>query len=67
MREFAGTVIFLCDFAKLRKAVISYVMHFCLSVCPHGTPWFAMDGLSRNVIFDYFSTFFPVNASFVKI
>jgi hypothetical protein len=29
--------VFLCVFAKLRKATISFVMSVYHSVCPHGT------------------------------
>jgi hypothetical protein len=67
MRNVAGTFKLLGAFAKLRSAINSFVMHFCLSVRPHGTTQFAIDELSRNVIFDYFSKILRVNASFTKI
>ena len=31
-------------FAKLRMASISFVMSFCLSVCPHATTRLPLDG-----------------------
>jgi len=45
---------FLGAFAKLRKATISFVLSFCLSVLPHGTTQLPLDGLSWNW---YFSNF----------
>ena len=46
-------------FAKLRRATISFVMSFCLSlrssVRPHGTTRLPLDSFSLNFIFEYFS------------
>jgi len=40
----------LGTFAKLRKAIFSYIM----SVHPHGTTRLPLDGFSLNLIFEYF-------------
>ena len=41
--------------AKLRKATVGFVISVRPSVCPHGTTRLLLDGLSRNLIFEYFS------------
>jgi len=54
---------FLGVFAKLQKATNSFVMSVCLPVCqslrssvrPHRTTWLQLHGLSRKLIFEYFS------------
>jgi len=38
-----------------KKAIISFVMSVCTSVCPHGTTRLPMDGFSLNVIAENFS------------
>ena len=43
---------FLDAFAKLRKAIISFVIS--LAVCPHGTTRLPLDGFSWNLIFENF-------------
>ena len=40
--EFQNPFTFICTFAKLRKAAISFVTSVCLSVCPHGTTRFPL-------------------------
>jgi hypothetical protein len=50
-------------FAKLRKAIISFVM----SVRPHGTPWLPPDGFSLHLILENFKEIFQKNSSFIKI
>jgi len=45
---------FLGDFAKLRKATISFVMSVRLSVRPHGTPPFPLNGFPLNLILSKF-------------
>ena len=44
----------LDGFAKLRNATISFVMSVCPSAFPHGTTRLPLDGLSWNLIFEYF-------------
>jgi len=38
----------------LRKETISFVMSVCLSVRPHGKPRLPLDGISWNLIIEYF-------------
>ena len=45
---------FLSEFAKLRKATISFVMSVRLSVCLHGKTLLPLDGFSWKLTFDYF-------------
>jgi len=59
--------VFLGAFAKLRKAIISFVMSFCLSVYPHTIARLPLDGFSLNLIFVYFSKIRCKNSSFIKI
>ena len=54
---------FLVAFAKLRKNTVSFV----LSVCPHGTTRFPMDGFWLKLILDFFSKICRENSSFIKI
>jgi len=42
-------------FAKLRKATISFVMSVRLSVRPHGTTRFPLEGFSRNLVLENLS------------
>jgi hypothetical protein len=42
-------------FAKFREAAISFIMSVHLSIRPHGTTGFPLDGFSLNLIFAYFS------------
>ena len=60
-------VYFLAMFAEYQKVNISFVMALCLSICPHGTTWHPLDGLSLNLIFDYFSKNCQENSSFLEI
>jgi len=39
----------------------------CMSVCPHGTIRLPLDGLSSNLIFQYFSKICRENSRFIKI
>jgi len=41
---------FLSTFTKLQKVTVSFIM----SVCLHVTTWLPLDGLSWNLIFEYF-------------
>jgi len=43
------------DFAKFKKATISFVISVCRSIRPHGTARLTLDGFSLNFIFRYFS------------
>jgi hypothetical protein len=52
--------------AKLRKVTISFIMSVRLSIIPHGTTLFSLDGFSRSLIFGYFSKI-CFQKSFVKI
>ena len=52
-------------FAKLQKAVITFVVFFCLSV--RGTTRFPLDGFSRNFIFEYFFLKNLSGSSFITI
>jgi len=47
-------LLFLGAFAKLRKAIITFVTSVRPSVCPHRRNPLPMDGFSRNLIFAYF-------------
>jgi len=58
---------FLGAFAKLRKATISFVMTARLSVHPHGTTGLSLDGLSWDLIFEYFSKICRENPSLIKM
>jgi hypothetical protein len=50
-------------FKRVQKiALFSY-----MSVRPHGTIWFPMDGFSRNLICEYFSKICRDNSSFLEI
>jgi hypothetical protein len=42
-------------FEKLRKVTISFIMSVRLSITPHGTTLFPLEGFSRSLIFAYFS------------
>ena len=42
-------------FANLRKATVSFVMSFCPSLRARGTTRLPLGGISRNLIFEYFS------------
>jgi hypothetical protein len=46
--------IFLGVFAKLRQATISVIVSLSLSVPPHGTTRFRLDGFSWNLMFYYY-------------
>ena len=48
---------FLGAFAKLRKAIISFVMSVCLSARPHGTTRLPMEGFSKKFIFEVLRNF----------
>ena len=69
-----GLCPFLGAFAKLRKAIIIFVMSVCLSVCPsvlpsfrlHGTTWLPLDGLWWNLIFGDYSKICRENLTFTK-
>ena len=54
---------FLDTFAKLRKAIVSFVM----SVRPHEKTWLPLDGFSLNLIYEDCMTFCRENSSFIKI
>ena len=43
---------YLDAFVKLPKATFSFVATVCLSVRPHDTSWFALDGFLWNLVFD---------------
>ena len=45
---------FLGAFAKLRKAISSFIMSVRPSVCPHEKTRLPLDGFSWNLIFEYF-------------
>jgi hypothetical protein len=56
-------------FAKLWKAMISFVMTVCLSACPHGTAQLTLDEFlfkTRNMIF-IFRKSVQKNSGFIKI
>ena len=55
------------EFTKLRKAIISFVMSFRPSVCPHGITRLPQDGFSLNLTLQHFSKICPENSSFIKI
>jgi hypothetical protein len=59
----AFKITFLGAFAKLRRATISFVM----SVRPHGTTRLPLDGVSWNLIFEYFSKICRDKSILVKI
>jgi len=61
--HYVGKMQFLGAFAKLRNAIISFVM----SVCPHGTTRLPLDGFSWNLVFEYFSKFRRENSSVYEI
>jgi len=61
VRHWRGEI--LGAFAELRKAIISLIM----SVRPHGTTRLPLDGFSRNLILDDFSTICRENPSFAII
>ena len=54
-------------FAKFWKATVSFVTSVRLSLLPHGTTRFPLDGFSWNLIFGYFSKIRLENSSFIKI
>ena len=58
---------FLGALAKLRKATISFVMSVCLSIRPHGTPPFSLNGFPLNLILSIFRKIRRENSSFLKI
>jgi hypothetical protein len=58
---------FLCAFAKLRKANISFVMYVLLYVRLNVTTRLSLDRLSSNLIFQYFSKICREYSSFIKI
>ena len=60
-------VSFLGTLAKLRKVTISVVMSVCLSVRPHGTTRFSLDGFSLNFIFEYYMNICWVISTLIKI
>ena len=43
---------FLCASAELRKATLSFVIYFRLSICSHGTTRLPHDGFCWNLIFE---------------
>jgi len=47
-------IIVLGSFAKLLKAIVSFVMSACLFVRAHETTRLPLDGFSRNFVFDCF-------------
>jgi hypothetical protein len=55
--------VFLVEFAKLRKATISYVV----SVSLHGTSRLLLDTFLWHLIFELFSKFWGENSSFIKM
>jgi len=57
--------IVLGVFAKLRKMIL--LASSRLSVRPHGTNRFPLDGLPLNLIFKYFSKICHENLSFIKM
>jgi hypothetical protein len=59
---------FLGACAKLEKAAISFVMwvRLCLSVRPHGTTRFLLDGSSWNFTFEYFRKIPQQNSTYIK-
>ena len=53
---------------RFRKIKICFFrLSFCPSVCPQGTTRLPLDGLSSNIMFEYFSKICPENSSFIKI
>ena len=54
----------LAEFAKLRKATISFAMRACLSIWLYGTIQFRLDEFPRNFIFEYFSKNMPRTFNF---
>ena len=48
-------LLFLGTFAKLRKATVSFVLSFHLSIHLHGTTWVPLDRISWNLILVYCS------------
>jgi hypothetical protein len=63
----ATAISFLGAFAKLQKAIISFVMSVSLSVRPHRITQLALDEFLRNLIFNFFSKICRENSSFIKI
>jgi hypothetical protein len=55
--------LFFGAFAKLRNATMSFVM----SVSPHGRTRLPLDGISWNLIVEYFSKIYRENWSSIKI
>ena len=55
LRRSGDSCTLLGEFAKLRKATVSFVMSVRLYVRPHGTSGLPLDGFSLNLIFEYFS------------
>jgi hypothetical protein len=53
-------------FRRSRKISKSDVAFTCPSVCPHGTSVFPVDGMSCNLILEYFSTVCLVNSNLKK-
>jgi hypothetical protein len=54
---------FLGEFAKLRKATISFVVSVCPSACLHGTNGHPLDGLSQILYLSIFRKSVGKNSS----
>ena len=71
IRDAYERISFLGSFVILRKAIISFVVSACLSVCPsvrpHGTTWPALEGFLLSLIFENLSQICGENSILIKI
>jgi hypothetical protein len=58
---------FVGEFAKLRKAAVSFVMSDCPSLRPRGSTRFQLDGFSLNFVFGNISKICRENSNLVEI
>jgi hypothetical protein len=54
-------------FWRVRNISKRDLRHVCPSVCPHGTTRLPLDGISWNLIFEYFLKICRENPGFVKV
>ena len=52
-RFIVWSVAFDGALTKLRKVTFSFIISVCPSIRPHGTPWFPLEALSLNFMFEY--------------
>jgi hypothetical protein len=49
IKDLSKITLFLGEFAKLREAIISFIMSVCPSVSPHGRSLLPLDEFKRNL------------------